>query len=851
MKKEILKLTGLTESQFYEKYPTQAAFEADYPEMKLGGTPEAFPQIATADNFFSYGVPVPPTYYMHGGPTVYPQIQTEAQFFSPVYSNSNNAYAVGGSYMEAYPQAKVYPQGPVGGSSFYMMQDGGQGMPEPQKDQTFYTQKMNSFFDKLRQAAYKNLQNGIMNSEPDTTSAMPELGMGRKGGMLSYQGNTSTGQTTTPAAAAATPTATNPNYQTVTTADGQTFIVGPNNQLYSPFKGNQTTTTNTQQQQRVNPYPYMNRNGVYVGTGLDNVANWLIPNNQREQYRNIREQQGLGIGDLTPEQLKAIQSGAANVADITYETRRALFPKNRLKSVNIKFRNPVTGQMQATTTDAASANATTNPAATTTTSATSPATTTTTASTTNPAAATTTPAATTQAAPKDVELDDGSYVTADEAKAKGYTQNPDGSWSKASTAASATPQQDVNAVVAKMQADARAKGMSVLSPEDSELEYQLPADERMRMQSEKNAIDEQFKNYDNYKKMRDMQIRQGMTPDEFDFNRNYDYQSKSASPQSAPPTSLDRDYISNSNYPDLDEKFTGTNMTQRERLLQQLNSNDPKEVEYAKYRIGAMQDWDAMQVGRNKKSQAPSNINSMDSNAAKKKAGMKNPNTYINQDYIDAVRNQARGAKGLPPVNVQAPADTIDTTTWPGSYAAPGTPKYDGSENFPFRMGGPYVLPMYQGMVGPSQVDTSQLYGPTTDQFNFDQYNSQDDEFEIGLNFGRTKKTGVNEYLPAWLRAGADYITNSQDAANANQYITQSSRANNTFRFYDQDQGDYTVNNPAAADLRPNKMVPVGNTGAGYREAPAISQYGGPMMFDIADLFFLTPQMLKKTTSRR
>jgi len=85
MKKEILKLTGLTESQFYEKYPTQAAFEADYPEMKLGGTPEAFPQIATANNFFSYGVPVPPTYYMSGGP-VYPQIQTETQFFSPVYS---------------------------------------------------------------------------------------------------------------------------------------------------------------------------------------------------------------------------------------------------------------------------------------------------------------------------------------------------------------------------------------------------------------------------------------------------------------------------------------------------------------------------------------------------------------------------------------------------------------------------------------------------------------------------------------------------------------------------------------------------------------------------------------------
>jgi hypothetical protein len=45
-------------------------------------------------------------------------------------------------------------------------------------------------------------------------------------------------------------------------------------------------------------------------------------------------------------------------------------------------------------------------------------------------------------------------------------------------------------------------------------------------------------------------------------------------------------------------------------------------------------------------------------------------------------------------------------------------------------------------------------------------------------------------------------------------------------------------------------MVPVGYTGAGYKEGPAISQYGGPMMFDVADLFFLTQQMLKKTRGR-
>lgn len=108
-------------------------------------------------------------------------------------------------------------------------------------------------------------------------------------------------------------------------------------------------------------------------------------------------------------------------------------------------------------------------------------------------------------------------------------------------------------------------------------------------------------------------------------------------PTATPSTSLinpDTDYITNSKYPDLDEKFAGTNMTQRERLLQQLNSNDPKESEYAKYRIGVMQDWDAMQASKNKKSQAPSNADSMDPNVAAKKAAMQNPS--INQAYIDA-----------------------------------------------------------------------------------------------------------------------------------------------------------------------------------------------------------------------
>jgi hypothetical protein len=682
-----------------------------------------------------------------------------------------------------------------------MMQDGGQGMPEPQKDQTFYTQKMNSFFDKLRQASYKNLQSGIMNSEPDTTSAMPELSMGRRGGMLSYQGNTSTSQTTTPAAAAAAPAATTPNFQTVTGADGQSYLVGPNNQLYSPYKGNQTTTTNTQQQV-YNPYPYRNRNGVYVGTGLDNVANFLIPNNQRERYRNITEQQGKGISNLSEDQLKAILSGSANVSEFDLKTRWALLPKNRtVKSLNVKFRNPVTGQMQTAAVDPASPAATSPATTTTTPSTTNPATST----TTNPAATTTstTPTATTQAAPKDVELDDGSYVTADEAKAKGYTQNPNGSWSKASTAASTTPQQDVNAAVAQMQADARAKGMNILSSGNPESDEDLlPADERMKMQSEKDAIDEQFNNYDNYKKIRDMQIRQGKTPDQFDFNRNYDYGSKAASPKGTV------DYTPKQN-------TAFSNKAQTTTATRQL----------------------------------PSNTNSMDAATAQKKASMRNPN--VNQAFIDAMTGQA-AASGAP-------------------YRTPVGPVIEMNEQTgaTYRLGGPYVLPMYQGMVGPSQVDEEAFgpyaaglgeapqepidpsmspYGPYADGYRFE---PEQDEFEIGLDFGRTKTAGVNPYLPAGLRMLADMRNRAIDDKNAKKYMGKMSRADQVFETFDQFRGDYAMNTPAGANFRPDQMVPVGYTGAGYKEAAPMAQQGGPIMFDVADLFFLTPQMLKKTTSRR
>lgn len=119
------------------------------------------------------------------------------------------------------------------------------------------------------------------------------------------------------------------------------------------------------------------------------------------------------------------------------------------------------------------------------------------------------------------------------------------------------------------------------------------------------------------------------------------------------------------------------------------------------------------------------------------------------------------------------------------------------------------------------------------------------DEFEVGLDVGRTKKTGVNPYAPAMVRFAADKINQFRDNAAQDQYMNKMSRADQTFNTFDQFRGDYTMNQPAGADFRPDQMVPVGYTGAGYK-----AQQGGPMMFDVADLFFLTPQMLKKTRGR-
>lgn len=132
MKKQFLKIAGVkSEQEFYNKYPTEEDFFKAHPEAlkQLARGGEAFPQIATMDNFFTYGSPVPPTYYAHGG--AFPMAQSEEQFFSPYYGNIPNPYnkAMGGSYDEAHNEAMSFPYGNTGPSTHFMMQDGGY-MPE-------------------------------------------------------------------------------------------------------------------------------------------------------------------------------------------------------------------------------------------------------------------------------------------------------------------------------------------------------------------------------------------------------------------------------------------------------------------------------------------------------------------------------------------------------------------------------------------------------------------------------------------------------------------------------------------------------------------------------------------------
>ena len=154
------------------------------------------------------------------GVPVYPQAQTEAQFFTPTYHNSNNAYKVGGSYTEEFPQAQRLNWGPT---NHFMLQEGGdvpqqsqgmmpQGMlpkmqsgnglngimtktrqdmqhyyggnypmlqeggaPPDQGSSNFYSDRVNTFLDKVRSRAYEALPQQV------EESALQEQGMAQYG----------------------------------------------------------------------------------------------------------------------------------------------------------------------------------------------------------------------------------------------------------------------------------------------------------------------------------------------------------------------------------------------------------------------------------------------------------------------------------------------------------------------------------------------------------------------------------------------------------------------------------------------------------------------------------------------
>ena len=124
--KKFMKIGGFKTREELEAYGEDRFFN-DFPQAKQyakGGAIEAFPQIATFKNAFSYGVPPGPQYLAHGG-SAFPQAQTEQQFFIPIYTDVYNPYnkAMGGSNVEMYPNAKTTPHW---GPTNTWFQDGGQ-----------------------------------------------------------------------------------------------------------------------------------------------------------------------------------------------------------------------------------------------------------------------------------------------------------------------------------------------------------------------------------------------------------------------------------------------------------------------------------------------------------------------------------------------------------------------------------------------------------------------------------------------------------------------------------------------------------------------------------------------------
>ena len=187
-----------TEKEFYEMYPTEEEFLMKHGgaiNKLMAGGGEAYPQTATMDNFFSYGVPVPPTYYRQGG--AFPMAQSEEQFFSPFYGNVPNPYnkAMGGS-SEAYPQSMSFPYGNTGRSTHFMMQDGGD-MPEEQTlPKMGVNGKLLEFVGTIKNTAANKLNSNLAKYGKVKNPEQYEFEQAKYGGNLrSYQSKNSSSQT--------------------------------------------------------------------------------------------------------------------------------------------------------------------------------------------------------------------------------------------------------------------------------------------------------------------------------------------------------------------------------------------------------------------------------------------------------------------------------------------------------------------------------------------------------------------------------------------------------------------------------------------------------------------------------
>ncbi len=158
--KQFMKIGGFKTREELEAYGEDRFFN-DFPQAKQyakGGAIETYPQTATMNNFFSYGAPVPPTYYAHGG--AFPMAQAENQFFSPFYGNVPNPYnkAMGGS---AYPQSMSFPDGDTGRSTHFMMQDGGYTADEQQLPKMGVDGKLTNFLAAVKNTATNKLNRNV------------------------------------------------------------------------------------------------------------------------------------------------------------------------------------------------------------------------------------------------------------------------------------------------------------------------------------------------------------------------------------------------------------------------------------------------------------------------------------------------------------------------------------------------------------------------------------------------------------------------------------------------------------------------------------------------------------------